>query len=149
MHIIATLAVFCLSVSALTGETRAGTGADSDTQFDLNQRSEQGLANAEAELNRTYQKVRKIYSADPIFLRKLQRSQDLWKQFRDAEIEVEYPHTDKAGYYGSVYPMCVADYEAALTRERVEILKRWISGTEEGDVCAGSVRFSRGPTRNR
>jgi hypothetical protein len=44
------------------------------------------------------------------------------------------------GYYGSVHPMCVAMYLTQLTEERIKILRIWLDGIEEGDVCCGSVK---------
>jgi uncharacterized protein YecT (DUF1311 family) len=64
----------------------------------------------------------------------------LWIQFRDAEMKMKYPERED-GYYGSVYPMCWSMYLTQLTTERITTLKQWLDGTEEGDVCAGSVRI--------
>ena len=44
------------------------------------------------------------------------------------------------GYYGSVQPMCWYTYMTQLTRERIKTLNVWLTGTIEGDVCAGSVK---------
>jgi uncharacterized protein YecT (DUF1311 family) len=96
---------------------------------------------ADAELNRVYAEIRKVYANDPEFLRKLRDAQRIWLQFRDAEMEALFPpRSDEPGYYGSVHPMCLAEYRAKLTTERVVALKAWLVGTEEGNVCAGSIK---------
>ena len=112
-----------------------------ETQFEMNQCEQSEFEKADAELNRIYQKIRKLYADDPVFLQKLRDTQRLWIQFRDAELEMKFPHSDEPRYYyGSVYPMCFAGYKANLTTERVATLKQWLEGTEEGDVCAGSIK---------
>ena len=55
---------------------------------------------------------------------------------------MKYPKEDKGFYYGSSYRMCVNYYLAELTSKRIKTLNQWIDGTEEGDVCSGSIRTS-------
>lgn len=44
-----------------------------------------------------------------------------------------------ANYYGSIHPMCEANYLAELTEERTNKLRTWLTGAPEGDACSGSV----------
>jgi uncharacterized protein YecT (DUF1311 family) len=44
--------------------------------------------------------------------------------------------------YGSVYPMCANNELEAMTRKRIEELRAWLKGTQEGDVCAGSYQIN-------
>lgn len=44
------------------------------------------------------------------------------------------------GYYGSIHFICRYQYLKELTDERVAKLKLWLTGIEEGDACAGSVK---------
>jgi uncharacterized protein YecT (DUF1311 family) len=67
-------------------------------------------------------------------------AQRLWLQFRDAEIKAKYPDR-AAGYYGSAQPMCWYMEGTQLTAERLNKIKVWLTGLEEGDVCAGSVKM--------
>lgn len=50
-----------------------------------------------------------------------------------------FPHADEPRYYGSVFPMCANGFKTQLTLERVSFLKKWLIGSEEGDVCSGSI----------
>jgi hypothetical protein len=52
---------------------------------------------------------------------------------------MKYPERE-AGYYGSIYPICRADYLEKLTRERTMKLREWLKGVEEGDACGGSIQ---------
>ncbi len=110
-----------------------------ETQSDLTSCAAAGSQDADAELNRVYQAIRTAYSDDSVFLEKLKLSQRAWIKLRDADLAMAYPPRDDPDYYGSVLPMCTTDYTASLTWQRVEYLKRWLEGTQEGDVCSGSL----------
>jgi len=97
-------------------------------------------AKAEKEINTVYQKILREYSSDKEFIKNLKVAQRLWIQFRDAEIKAKYPNKTP-GYYGSVYSLCVSNLKTQLTNERIKTLKVWLAGTEEGDVCSGSVKI--------
>jgi uncharacterized protein YecT (DUF1311 family) len=99
-----------------------------------------GFTEADAELNRVYNDVRRKYADDEAFLGKFKLAQRAWIAYRDAELEARYPATDKADEYGSSYQGCAADVKTELTRARTIQLKRWLNGVAEGDVCAGSMR---------
>jgi hypothetical protein len=51
-----------------------------------------------------------------------------------------YPGRDKQRLYGSAYGMCAGLDKVGMTLARVEFLKRWLNGREEGDVCGGSIK---------
>jgi uncharacterized protein YecT (DUF1311 family) len=97
---------------------------------------------ADAELNRVYQKILRDYKADLTFIKKLKNAQRAWLVYRDAELAALYPDTAQ-GAYGSVNPMCRCNELQRLTEARTEELRRWITRTIEGDVCAGSVRLQK------
>jgi uncharacterized protein YecT (DUF1311 family) len=115
------------------------------SQRELNACAGDDFAKADAELNRVWKAIQTRYKDQPVFLEKLKASQKLWVQFRDAELEATYPvskNDDPRAQYGSAYPMCVGEAKATLTRQRTEQLKAWLDGSDEGDVCAGSVKNS-------
>jgi uncharacterized protein YecT (DUF1311 family) len=112
----------------------------SQTQAEMNKEANESFKKADKELNDTYKAILSDYKTDTVFIKNLKASQRIWITFRDAELKVKYPEKEP-GYYGSVYPMCVSIYLEQLTRERIKTLKVWIDGTEEGDVCAGSVKW--------
>lgn len=109
------------------------------TQLEMNRCSGIEYKEADAELNRVYRLIREIYQEDKEFLNNLKVAQRAWIKLRDADFELQFPHTDEPGYYGSVFPMCASGFKTQLTLQRVEFLKRWLAGSEEGDVCSGSI----------
>jgi uncharacterized protein YecT (DUF1311 family) len=110
------------------------------TQSDLNKQANQGFLKADKELNEVYNNILKEYKNDTVFIKSLKKSQKIWIQLRDAEMETKFPKRE-TGSYGSVLPMCWSIYKEGLTIERITILKGWLIGTEEGNVCAGSVKI--------
>ncbi|AZG74781.1 lysozyme inhibitor LprI family protein [Shewanella livingstonensis] len=98
------------------------------------------LTKADAELNRVYNLIRKVYADDKEFLSKLKASQLAWIKLRDADLEMSFPLADKQLQYGSIYRMCAMGIETKQTLQRVEYLKKWLAGVKEGDVCSGSIK---------
>ncbi|MGB7330433.1 MAG: lysozyme inhibitor LprI family protein, partial [Terriglobales bacterium] len=87
-------------------------------------------------------KILKEYADDQQFIAKLKTAQKAWLAFRDAELEALYPKDNKQAEYGTVYPMCHCSELQFLTEERTKQLNRWLDGTREGDVCAGSIKVA-------
>ncbi len=112
------------------------------TQTDMNQDEFATYKKAEKEINTVYQKILKEYNSDTEFITNLKTAQRLWIQFRNAEIKTKYPNRTP-GYYGSVYPMCVAIYMTQLTNDRIKALRVWLTGIEEGDACSGSIKIKK------
>lgn len=92
------------------------------TQLDLDQCASKDLANSEASVEALYNKLLSIYANNTTFTEKLKRSQSEWTLFTQMQLLMKYPHSDEDGYYGSVYPMCVAEYLSSLYSQRVEAL---------------------------
>ena len=112
----------------------------SQTQAEMNKEAYAEFNKSDKTLNEIYKTILSEYKSDTIFVQNLKKSQRLWIQFRDAEMEMKFPnYTDKI--YGSIHPTCRAFYLKKLTDKRIETLKEWVSGTEEGDVCNGSVKI--------
>jgi uncharacterized protein YecT (DUF1311 family) len=95
---------------------------------------------ADKELNRVYQEIRKIYKDDIEFLNALKKSQLAWIKFRDAEYEAMYPGKNKLAAYGTAHTMCAESFLSEITLKRIVELKRWLVGISEGDLCSGSVK---------
>jgi uncharacterized protein YecT (DUF1311 family) len=112
------------------------------TQSQLSAQSCNQFGKVDKEMNETYATILKEYAKDPQFITKLRAAQRAWLAFRDAELEAHYPRADKQAEYGSVYPMCRCSEMQSLTENRTKQLKRWLIGTAEGEICAGSVRVS-------
>lgn len=112
----------------------------SQSQGDLNEAEKLLFEKVDQELNRIYQIILTEYSSQTLFIEKLKVAQRAWIVFRDAHIEALYPEENKNYVYGSVYLMCYWIEMTRLTKARVEELKLWIEGKEEGEVCYGSVK---------
>jgi uncharacterized protein YecT (DUF1311 family) len=135
----ALLLVLCLSmnVSAQKQAKSSDCLDKAKTQSELNDCTGQSAAEAERELNKTYQSILKKYTDQPAFVGRMRLAQRAWLRFRDAQLEMRFPPSDQSG---SAEPMCYAQYKAELTAQRTQQLRPWLQGIEEGDVCAGSIK---------
>jgi uncharacterized protein YecT (DUF1311 family) len=136
-----TVALVLLIPIMLSGADQKECMETATTQLKLNQCATSRLKAADDELNRIYQAILRKYKDDREFLEKLRNAQRAWLTFRDAELEAKFPFGDKQYHYGSGYPMCADLFLAQRTQERAKHLREWLDGTEEGDVCAGSVQY--------
>jgi uncharacterized protein YecT (DUF1311 family) len=141
-----TVAGFIVSVVLLTPVVVPGADpkeclATATTQSERNQCATGQLKAADDELNRVYQALLRQYKDNREFLEKLRKAQRAWLTFRAAELEARFPAPNKQRRYGSVYPMCANAFVAEQTQERIKRLREWLDGTEEGNVCAGSVQY--------
>jgi len=109
--------------------------ATAQTQLEMNECSGAEGQKAEEEMNRVYKQLLARASATPAYREKLEAAQKAWLAYRDAELEAKYPAQDKRADYGSVYPMCFANYRTDLTRQRIQEIKALLKQTD--DVCAG------------
>jgi uncharacterized protein YecT (DUF1311 family) len=109
------------------------------TQLSMNKSAAEAYKAADKQLNETYRAILNEYKADTEFIANLKSAQRLWIKFRDAELKMKYPMD--ASYYGSIHPVCRANYLEKLTKERTKTLMQWLNGVEEGDMCAGSINL--------
>lgn len=109
------------------------------SQAGMNESAKKDYENADAELNNVYTKIMSGYKEDTAFMKNLKTAQKLWIKLRDADMKAKYPDRGE-GYYGSAQLLCWYSYLTQLTKERTDKLKIWLTGIEEGDVCAGSVK---------
>lgn len=98
---------------------------------------------SEQKMDSVFTTVIEKYEEDPGFIASLKKAQEAWISFRDAHLESMYPGKDKRVEYGSIYPMCASNILVKLNNQRSEQLKTWVEGTEEGEVCAGSIKLAR------
>ena len=68
------------------------------TQSDLNKNANQGFLKADKELNEVYNKILKEYKNDTVFIKSLKKSQKIWIQLRDAEMEMKFPERETRSY---------------------------------------------------
>lgn len=111
--------------------------ADSPPETDTAPCAEYGKA--DAEMNAIYRQVLEMYKDEVEFLPSFRKAQRAWLAYRDAHLDSLYP--GPATEYGSILPTCRCLTLTDLTRERTELLQKWIDGAQEGDACAGSIRI--------
>jgi len=111
----------------------------SQSQRELNENAKQEYTASDNRLDFIYKHLQKEYTKDTTFVKNLKNSQRIWIKFRLAELDLKYPN-ERNNYYGNTYPMCKWIYLKDLTNSRIDKLSEWIIGTEEGDVCKGSIK---------
>jgi uncharacterized protein YecT (DUF1311 family) len=116
-------------------------GASNQTQSEMNAEACGKYKKADAELNRVYQKIMRDYAGDKNFIQKMKIAQRAWIAFRDAHLDSLYPESDSQYHYGSVNPMCRCMELESLTQYRINLLREWADGVQEGDVCSGSKKI--------
>ncbi|KTC72570.1 hypothetical protein Lbir_1345 [Legionella birminghamensis] len=108
-----------------------------ETQSEMTEDACQQFKAIDASLNAIYKRILQSYQDDKPFISSFVTAQKKWLSFRDAHLDSLYPNGSDSG---SVSPMCRCLALYQLTAARVEQLKKWDEGTEEGDVCSGSVK---------
>jgi uncharacterized protein YecT (DUF1311 family) len=111
------------------------------TQTEMNKDVCREYKQADADMNKVYKQILNEYKSQTVFIAKMKAAQRAWLAFRDAHLASRYPEENKLGEYGSAYPVCQCTELTALTKQRTEVLKTWITGIEEGDVCTGSIKI--------
>jgi uncharacterized protein YecT (DUF1311 family) len=114
------------------------SSAGAQTQMQLNKEACDEYKKADVEMNDVYRRINRDYRDNPGFIAALKKAQLAWIRYRDAHLESIFP--GDPSQYGSINPMCRCTNLAEITKERTKVLKRWVEGIEEGDVCAGSVK---------
>lgn len=94
---------------------------------------------SDTNLNVIYQKILARYKGDRIFVDNLKSAQRQWIKYRDAQVKVKYPTYGEGD--GTIVPMCQYYYLQGLTQSRIVELETWLNGADEGDVCAGSIKY--------
>ncbi|WP_158269621.1 lysozyme inhibitor LprI family protein [Desulfonatronum sp. SC1] len=111
------------------------------TQMEMNVDACETYKDAEGIMEDTYLRILSEYQDDEVFIEKFKAAQSAWMVFRDAHLSALFPEEDTYAEYGSMYPLCRCNVLRKMTDYRVEMLKMWEDGAEEGDLCVGSVRL--------
>ena len=98
---------------------------------------------ADRELNFVYRKILSDYREERIFIRKFRVAHQAWKKYRETHLASIFPNPYKESEYGSAYSECYALYKTRMTRTRTKEIRVWLNGVQEGEVCAGSIKFKR------
>lgn len=127
------IVVFCLAI----GISAPAYNAFGETQATMTEDACRELENSNFEMKKLYTNILQAHSTDKRFLSAFRKAQNAWTAFRDAHLNAVYPQGPKA--YVSSHGMCRCILLNELTRERVTTLRKWLSESTEGDVCAGSM----------
>ena len=143
--ILATLCFLALATSSISArKTSVGQLSNANeveqTQAEMTRDACDKYKIADEKMNKTYRQILREYEGQTAFIENLKKAQRAWILFRDAHFESVYPDPNKLAAYGSVNPMCQCITLTELANQRTEVLKRWIDGIAEGDVCSGSIR---------
>lgn len=111
-----------------------------DKEVDTNLYASSKTKKMDLDLQHVYQGIKLKYRHDGLFLKKLAQSQKIWLSFRDAQLEMLFPHSKEANYYGSIFPTCYSTEYANITEDRIKVLERWLNGVPEGETCSGSIK---------
>ncbi|HEV7681871.1 MAG TPA: lysozyme inhibitor LprI family protein [Pyrinomonadaceae bacterium] len=130
----------CLGFAIVSsfGSVDASSRAKGQTQQEINDQACSDYKQADREMNQAYQTILQDYRKDRGFVAALRKAQLAWIRYRDAHLNSIFP--GDRSQYGSINTMCRCNDLAELTKERTQVLNRWVAGIAEGDVCAGSVK---------
>jgi len=104
------------------------------TQAGMNEAAAERLRSAEQDMNRAIESLVARAGSNADAIAKLRKAQAAWEAYRDAQLATLWPFPERT-WYGSVYPMCVADVRSELTEARTKELRSMLA-PEEGDACA-------------
>ncbi|MBC9931632.1 lysozyme inhibitor LprI family protein [Chitinophaga qingshengii] len=107
------------------------------SQSEMNKQAGLEYKEADKKLNTIYQEILKKYAANKTFINNFKDAQRLWVQLRDAQLKAMYPESAKS--YGSMFPVCKANYLTELTNQRTDAIRVWLNGLPPGETCTGSV----------
>jgi uncharacterized protein YecT (DUF1311 family) len=88
------------------------SGAEAQSQSELTQQAVDGARLADAELTQLYHRLKRTQA--------LVLAERAWIAYRDAQCRYEHHATPNGSMYGMETAMCIE----ALTRDRIEVLKR-------------------------
>src|SRR5688572_11246929 len=117
--------IIVLSVSCLAQEKKdpCERANESGVTVDLVECSQQKLAAADSELNKTYQQlVSKL--GDKKWRTKLRTAQQAWIKFRDANCDYESEFSGGGSAATFEYNFCLADTTAARAKELHEMIEK-------------------------
>lgn len=128
------IVLLCLAIWVFTPTLRSSA----ETQATITADACLELENSDAEMMRIHRQIIRDHKDNQRFITAFNKAQKAWSAYRDAQLAAVYPESPEL--YGSVYGICRCTMLNNLTRERIETLKKWLSKSTEGDVCAGSLK---------
>jgi len=121
-------------VLAAQSPERTSCMAVARTTTEMHKCVDEEAIRADAELNRVYQELLSRAAKNAEAVRKIRAARRAWIGFRDAHVASVFPSDDKQGQYGSIYPVCVVEILADLTRQRTAMLRAMLSDKGCGEA---------------
>lgn len=110
------------------------------SQTEINLSQQDIYVRQRALLDKTINAIKKEYQENNSLIENLEKSQEVWLHYSDAQILVKYPKDDYI-HETSVYNLCYFIYLTELTNQRIKTLETWLVGERQGQVCGGSVKL--------
>lgn len=127
------LVVFSLFIlNSIHSQTRS---FDGDTQTEMNYNAGKVYSEWKEKMEKVLLDAFNRHKQDELFVTNLKKSQKLWEEWRDAEIETFYPNYKDEHFYGSMQPICRYSKLIDWTEQRIEQLEIYSKGVTEEDVC--------------
>lgn len=104
------------------------------TQLEMNHCANLDANAADGDLNRVYGELLAKLKDDSVATKKLQAAQRAWRVFREARLQELYPAEDKQREHGSTFPMCYAQANVTITKDRTAQLRRMLDDRDPCDL---------------
>lgn len=126
---------FLLSLTLLFSVTLNASNLqckEDGNQMQMNQCAYEDFQEADRELNKVYKALRHKNKDDKAYLKNLKISQNIWIQFRDAELNLIFTcETDNRRVcFGSMYPLLYHSEKEDITRQRIKNLNDYLREEE-------------------
>jgi len=110
------------------------------TQLEINLKSGEEWESVDNQMLIVYKTLLDLYSDDKSFIDNLKEDQKKWLELRSSHNELMYPSKKEDDYYGSSHRVCKNNFDAKITKQRIDFLMQWIVGSEEGEICNGTIK---------
>ncbi|MDA9066425.1 hypothetical protein N9K26_01335 [Flavobacteriales bacterium] len=97
------------------------------------------IVKVKKELNQTIDSIKEIYEGRDVFLGYFEKSQMVWEEYLEAQSLMANPPSSG----GSAYTdrICWNYYRMGFIEQRIKVLKKWLKGGTQGDICNGTVKL--------
>jgi len=101
--------------------------------------SGKAIVKVKKELNQTIDSIKEIYEGRDVFLDYFEKSQMVWEEYLEAQSLMANPPSSG----GSAYTdrICWNNYRMGFIEQRIKVLKKWLKGGTQGDICNGTVKL--------
>lgn len=138
--IVLALSLFACNEDYSINKSTAKIDEAEKSQVEMNLDAEASYSKTKMKLDSLHQRIEKEYQNDSVFMNQFFESKKMWEEYKKSQVLMKYPENDPTRN-GSVFNTCYYSYLEKLTQQRMDVLKDWISGANEGDCCSGSIQI--------